>query len=257
MPRYDPDRIAALAAGLLEPAEAAALEKEIAGDPRAAGDLATQRRALQALRHAPAPVLSAEERIELRRTVAAALNLEEARPAEAATSRRRVPWRPIAVAAAALTVIAAVVPPISLLSVAGDDQTSLSTVAELSARTEGTATQDGAPLATIMNGEEWEADSGGLGAEFSTMEAVSADADKAIQDLLADPASLIASADADISTCEAEADALLGMESRPAAATLLRETGEMVVWFVSTDGTTVQRLAVFDPVDCVLLASHP
>ncbi len=129
MAKYDPDRIAALAAGLLEPAEAAALEKEIAADPRAAAELAAQRLALEALRRAPAPVLSAEERTELRRAVAAALNLEEAPAAAVVSSRRRVPWRPLAVAAAALAVVAAVVPLVGLLSV-GDDQTAMTSQAE-------------------------------------------------------------------------------------------------------------------------------
>ena len=81
MAKYDPDRIAALAAGSLDPAEAAALEAEIAADPRAAAELAAQRLALDAIRRAPAPVLSADERTELRRAVAAALHLEDFRAA--------------------------------------------------------------------------------------------------------------------------------------------------------------------------------
>ncbi len=252
MARYDPDRIAALAAGLLEPAEAAALGEEIAADPRAAAELAAQRLALQALRHTPAPVLSAEERTELRRAVAAALNLEEASAAKVASSRRRVPWRPIAVAAAALAAVAAVVPLVGLLSV-GNDRAAMTTVAEadLTARTADTGAAE-----SLMGADSSPPDAGTLGAEFSAVAAYT-DAEKAIDDLLADPSLLIASADADLSTCEAEAGSLLGEDSRPAAATLLRETGEVVVWFVSTDATTVQRLAVFDPVDCDLLASHP
>ena len=77
MSKYDPDRIAALAAGSLDPAEAAAFEAEIAADPRATAELAAQRLALGAIRRSPAPVLSADERAELRRAVAAALHLEE------------------------------------------------------------------------------------------------------------------------------------------------------------------------------------
>jgi len=98
MSRYDPDRIAALAAGSLDPAEAAAFEAEIAADPRATAELVAQRLALGAIRRAPAPVLSADERAELRRAVAAALHLEESPRlvTAAASPRRRVPWRPLA-----------------------------------------------------------------------------------------------------------------------------------------------------------------
>ncbi len=59
---------------------------------------------------------------------------------------------------------------------------------------------------------------------------------QAIEDLLADPAELIASTDADLSTCRAEAEDLLGKAWDPAGATLPWETGEVVVWFVSGDG---------------------
>ena len=136
MAKYDPDRIAALAAGALDPAEAAVLEAEIAADPRAAAELAAQRLALEAIHRAPAPLLSAAERTDLRRAVAAALHLEDsAQPAAAAlASRRRVPWRPLAVAAAALTALVAAVPLFGLLSV-GDDEASQTTIA-LSATTE-------------------------------------------------------------------------------------------------------------------------
>jgi len=251
MPKYNPDRIAALAAGSLGPAEAAALEKEIAADPRAAAELAAHRLALAALRRAPAPVLSAEERSELRRAVATALNLEEAPVSAASSSRRRVPWRPLAVAAAALAVIAAAVPLVGLLSI-GDDQTvvTVGDVADMAARS---AEEDGQE--SLPGAQDGTDDPAVLGAERTTVAPFAAE--NAIEDLLADPASLIASADADLSTCRAEADDLLGEENDPTAAALDREAGELLVWFVSVDGATVQSLAVFDPADCSLLASHP
>jgi len=252
MPKYNPDRIAALAAGSLGPAEAAALEKEIAADPRAAAELAAHRLALAALHRAPTPVLSAEERSELRRAVAAALNLEEAPVSAASSSRRRVPWRPLAVAAAALAVIAAAVPLVGLLSVGGD-QTAVTSLAELDMTARSTEEDGQGNLGATQDTAN---DFAVSGAE-STSAFPSAAAEKAIQDLLADPASLIASADADLSTCRAEADDLLGEENDPVAAALDRETGLVLVWFVSVDGTTVQSLAVFDPADCTLLASHP
>ena len=76
-------------------------------------------------------------------------------------------------------------------------------------------------------------------------------------ELLADPADLIAAADTDFSTCRAEAEDLLGKAWDPAGAALPWEPGEVVVWFVLGDGATVQSLAVFDPAGCVLLASRP
>ncbi|OFW52877.1 MAG: hypothetical protein A2V75_07815 [Actinobacteria bacterium RBG_16_70_17] len=249
MAKYDPDRIAELAAGLLEPVEAAALEQEIAADPRAAAELAAQRLALEALRRAPAPVLSAEERTELRRAVAAALNLEEAPAAAVVSSRRRVPWRPLAVAAAALAIVAAVVPLAGLLSV-GEDQTAMT----------GQAESDVNPrIAEEEAADEWTNDSlvgdaGTLGVEFGAAMAYTA---QAIDELLADPADLIAAADTDFSTCRAEAEDLLGKAWDPAGAALPWEPGEVVVWFVLGDGATVQSLAVFDPAGCVLLASRP
>jgi len=245
MAKYDPDRIAELAAGLLEPAEATALEQEIAADPRAAAELAAQRLALEALRRAPAPVLSAEERTELRRAVAAALNLEEAPAAAVVSSRRRVPWRPLAVAAAALVIVAAVVPLVGLLSV-GEDRTAMTSQAE----------SDMSPRIAEDEANESLPGDGLLGVESTAAMVYTA---QAIEELLADPAALIAAAaaDTDFSTCRAEAEDLLGKAGDPAGAAVPWESGEVVVWFVSGDGATVQSLAVFDPAGCVLLASHP
>ena len=245
MAKYDPDRIAELAAGLLEPAEATALEQEIAADPRAAAELAAQRLALEALRRAPAPVLSAEERTELRRAVAAALNLEEAPAAAVVSSRRRVPWRPLAVAAAALVIVAAVVPLVGLLSV-GEDRTAMTSQAE----------SDMSPRIAEDEANESLPGDGLLGVESTAAMVYTA---QAIEELLADPPALIAAAaaDTDFSTCRAEAEDLLGKAGNPAGAAVPWESGEVVVWFVSGDGATVQSLAVFDPAGCVLLASHP
>ncbi len=247
MAKYDPDRIAELAAGLLEPAEAAALEQEIAADPRAAAELAAQRLALEAFRRAPAPMLSAEERTELRRAVAAALNLEEAPAVAVASSRRRVPWRPLAVAAAALAIVAAVVPLVGLLSV-GEDQTAMTTQAG-SAVSPRTGEEDGDSANESTFGGV-----GPLGVESTPGMTYSA---QAIEGLLADPAALFAEADTDFPTCRAEAEDLLGKAGDPAGAAVPWESREVVVWFVSVDGATVQSLAVFDPAGCVLLASHP
>lgn len=253
MAKYDPDRIAELVAGLLKPAEAADLENEIAADPRAAAELAAQRLALEALRQAPAPVLSAEERADLRRAVASALDLEETRPAGAVSSRRRVPWRPLAVAAAALVVVAAVVPLVGLLSV-GQDQTAMTGQSE-SAVSPRIGEEDGdtgllnesLPDATVTSASD------------TTVATLYSATPPTIDELLAHPEALIAAADPDLATCRAEAEDLLGQSGDPAGAALLRESGEaeVVVWFMSADGETLQSLAMFNPTDCSLLARHP
>ncbi len=152
-------------------------------------------------------------------------------------------------AAAALAIVAAVVPLAGLLSV-GEDQTAMT----------GQAESDVNPrIAEEEAADEWTNDSlvgdaGTLGVEFGAAMAYTA---QAIDELLADPADLIAAADTDFSTCRAEAEDLLGKAWDPAGAALPWEPGEVVVWFVLGDGATVQSLAVFDPAGCVLLASRP
>lgn len=268
MAKYDPDRIAALAAGALDPAEAAVLEAAIAADPRAAAELAAQRLALEAIRCAPAPLLSEAERTELRRAVAAALHLEDsAQPAAVAlASRRRVPWRPLAVAAAALTALIAAVPLFGLLSV-GDDEAAMTTIA-LSATTESqdfsTATQageelgaEGVPGDATMLGTLTTAAATTTTSGAPTLRERSA-ADKAIGSLLADPARLFAPAADGAIACLDEARILLqapdpsGLRLDPA------EGGrEMVIWFLSSDGATADDLVAFDAATCELLAVYP
>ncbi len=241
MTRYDPDLIAALAAGELAPAEAADLERQIVTDPRAAAQLAVQRTALRALRDAPAPVLSAEERTHLRQAVAASLHLEPSLPASPAP--RRIPWRPLAVAAAALTALAIAVPLVALLSVGDNGQTALSTLAQddLTARS---AEEDGGSL---MGTPEQAPGAATLGAEADYL------TESAVDDLLADSSLLIASADPAVIACATEARSLLRDEIPPAALMLADEEGDRVVWFVTPDGISISRLAIFDPNDCRLL----
>jgi len=118
MTRYDPEIIAALAEGRLDPQEAEALERAIAADPVASADLAAQRTALEAMRDEPAPMLTTAERSDLRRRIAAELGLT---PAEApAPAPRRIAWGSIAVAAAALVGVIAIVPVVGLLTTSGD-----------------------------------------------------------------------------------------------------------------------------------------
>ncbi|MEE9298227.1 MAG: hypothetical protein V3V29_04250 [Acidimicrobiia bacterium] len=131
MPRYDPETIAALAEGRLEPEEAAALEREIAGDPVASADLAAQRLALEALAAAPPAELTPSERTELRAAVADALGIVASDPI-GEPRRRTAPWASLGIAAAALAALVAIVPVVGLLSTggSGDDADSFELAAE-------------------------------------------------------------------------------------------------------------------------------
>ena len=255
MNRYDPDRIAALAAGQLRPDQAAVAEKEIAEDPRAAAELAAQRLALETLRRSPAPLLSAEERTGLRSRVAAALNLEESTVARVVFSRRRVPWRPLAVAAASLAVIAAVVPLVGLLSVGGD-QAAMTTTAQATVAAR-TGAEEAAPDALVTESAENYADDGDLPPSMLSTGTLAAEAAQAVERLLAEPAELFASAEDDLTACAREAADLLGEAADPAAAALALPSGEAVAWFTPSDGAAVESLAVFNPADCTLLAGSP
>lgn len=259
MARYDPDRIAALAAGQLRPDEAVALEREIAGDPRASAELAAQRLALDAFHLSPAPVLSAEERTDLRRAVAAALNLEESAVTRAVPVQRRLPWRPIAVAAAALAVIAGIVPLVGLLSVGGE-QAAMTTTAEATLAARNGA-EESTPDAALTTGDtESYADDGDSTVGVLSTGVPSPEAARAIEALLADPAALVASAEEGLATCAAEAAALLGEGQTLSGAPLHLESGEAVAWFSSPGGSSLESLAIFDAADCTLLAGplpHP
>jgi hypothetical protein len=118
MTRYDPEIIAALAEGALDPEEAEALEREIAGDPVASATLAAQRMALEVMRETPQPMLTEAERSDLRRRIAAELGL--APEAATAPAPRRIAWGSIGIAAAALVGVIAVVPVVGLLTTSGD-----------------------------------------------------------------------------------------------------------------------------------------
>jgi hypothetical protein len=260
MAKYDPDRIAALAAGALDPAEAAVLEAEIAADPRAAAELAAQRLALEAVRRAPAPLLSDAERTELRRAVAAALHLEDsAQPAAAAlASRRRVPWRPLAVAAAALTALVAAVPLFGLLSV-GDNEAAQTTIA-LSATSE--SQEDGDLVTAGADAPENLVGTATTAAATTTIAATTLRemtfADETVGSLLADPARLFAPAADGAVACLDEARILLRAPD-PAGLHLAPAEGgrDMVIWFLSSDGATVEALVALDAGTCELLAVYP
>jgi anti-sigma factor RsiW len=255
MTRYDPDLISALAAGRLAPDEAAALEKEIAGDARAAAELAAHRLTLDTIHGAPTPVLSAEERTELHGRVAAALHLEDGAATRVVAPQRRVPWRPLAVAAAALAVMAGIVPLVGLLSMDGDDvalTTQLTTEVSPRNGAEETAT----PAATVGDAADV-TENGDSTADLLSAESWEVDASKAVESLLVDPAGLIAAAEDGLTTCAQEAADLLGETAALSGAPFHLDTGDAVIWFISPDGTTLESVAIFASADCALLAVHP
>jgi len=135
MPRYDPDVIAALAEGRLDPKEAATVEREIAADPVAATQLAELRIALEAAAEADRPELTVAERSDMRAAVADALGIATPE-AVAEALPRRIPWSSLGIAAAALAGLIAVVPVVGLLSTGGaDNAASLDLAAEAAVTT--------------------------------------------------------------------------------------------------------------------------
>jgi len=121
MPRFDPDTIAALAEGRLDPERAKELEREVAADPAAAAELAAHRLVLGITASSPTPTLTADERTLMRASIASALGLEQPQPGMAEATHRRIPWAAISVAAAALVGLVAIAPLANLLSTGGDD----------------------------------------------------------------------------------------------------------------------------------------
>ena len=280
MPRHGPELIAALAEGTLDPEVAARLEREIAADPRSAAELAAQRAALEALRMAPPPELSALERASLHEAVAAAVHLERTTTASAPATRRRVPWGPIAVAAASLAGLLVAVPLIGLLSVGGGDDATTETVAlattEAADRDENPAPEAAPSLAEeslVATADDAEGAAGGVEFAAETTTTVIAmdpgttaapatttlrrrlDGETALAEFLAglqEPAEL----DALEEECSPEAAKLL-TDSPGRAVRIFLEAGEAIVWFTSAEDGTVTRALVFDPADCLLLAEGP
>ncbi len=134
MPRFDPETIAALAEGRLDPERAREIERAIAADPESAAELAAQRTALAAIRSAPVPALSTDERAGLHAAVAEAIGLA-ARPSPARTSPRRAPWAAISVAAAALVALVAIVPLTGVLSGGNSSETTTAAALEITSTT--------------------------------------------------------------------------------------------------------------------------
>ena len=84
------------------------------------------------------------------------------------------------------------------------------------------------------------------------------DAEETVDSLLADPARLFATAADGAIACLDEARILL-QASDPAGLQLAPAEGgrEMVVWFLSSDGATVEDLVALDAGTCELLAVYP
>jgi hypothetical protein len=146
MRRFDPELIAALAEGSLDPERAQELEAAIADNPGAAEALAKQRAALEATRSAPAIALSETERSTLRSVVAEALGFASAPVSSDDTASaepvpqvrfrpepsRSIPWPALALAGAALLTLVAVVPIVGLLTTDGTDEVAATAPSALS-----------------------------------------------------------------------------------------------------------------------------
>ncbi len=281
MNHIDPELIASLAGGDLDPEAAASAEREIAADPAAAAELEAQRAALAALRGLPAARLSDAERSMVRASVAGALGLAADWPAAPVPPirRRRMPWPAIGIAAASLVAIVAIVPGLGLLSTGGDDggDMAMTTVtlagddapaSDLPATVGGledadASTQAPAPGSRTTDDQAeamLEATPESFDEPTTTMAgdpmAAAVALDPELVAVLEDPAALIERADDSIVACRDEAVAALGEELAPSLAAVaesLEGTGEVVIWFVAT-ADEVRETAVFASTDCTLLA---
>jgi hypothetical protein len=277
MTGFDPDRIAALADGSLDPAEAEAFERAVAADPGAAAELASQRLALAALREAPQVLMSTDERTRLRAAVAAEIGIVRDTAAEPGRSpgRRRIPWPGIAVAAASLVAIVAVVPSIGLFTsdddtstaetfVLADEARDLDLPAPAATEADGALqTEEASPLEPADE-EMLEAGAAPTTVAATTTiaaafrdETVAAEIDPALKRILDDPTILAPAADDSLIECRDEAVALLGEDSAEylaAAVQALDGGGEAIVWFVPSDDGP-PALVAFSPDDCTLLYS--
>lgn len=269
MPRFDPDTIAALAEGRIDPERARQLEREIAGDPSATAELAAHRVALQLARTGQIPVLTTEERTRLRAVIASSLGLEHAIPAVARHTPRRIPWAPIAVAAAALVGLVAVAPLANLLSTGQDSAaaTTLGAHDELTTTAAATTEADTAATADVATtGGEIPAPAE-LGLQGDTGTTVSEEAVRSAQDDAA-LERLVAAFDAkatdavpaeptEETVCVAEAQARF---PEAALLSISLETDDgitLVVFYTVADDGSVDAAAGYDPADCSLRGTLP
>jgi hypothetical protein len=246
---YDPELIAALAEGILDPQEAAALEREIAGDPTAFAELTLQRRALRAIADAERPVLSHSESLALRAAVSAAVNLEPGTVSPAA-GRRRLRWMPVAATAVALAAVIAVVPLLNVLSIGRGVETDMTVAAASTSadQVESYAATGPADSARSLGVEP------GVAGESATVAPAAA---KALSSLVSDPTALLASADPQLTLCAVEAAANFPAGAVPRAALVPVAAAQAVAWFDSADGVTIDRLVLLDPVTCLVVVQYP
>ena len=278
MTHFDPDLIAALAEGSLDPDRAADLERAVAADPVAAAELAAQRAALEAVREAAPITLSDAERARLRAGIADQLGIvREPSPRSVPVRRRRIHWPAIAVAAASLVAVVAVVP--GVLRTAGDDADRAGTMvlaeeAPTNQGGDGAFESDAATTAPDLEAAplgasdqvvaEDGSEEGGVAttaaptttsaATTTTPAAATTIArfvDPAVLDLIESGALV---ADESVTACEAAAREFLGEEA--AAVLVTFGDTDAVAWFIAGP-EDLESLAVFDAADCSLLASLP
>jgi hypothetical protein len=273
MHSFDPELLASLAEGTLAPAEAAALEARIAGDPAAAADLAGQRAALAAIRGAPSPRLDERERIALNAAVAGQLGLTADGTALAPRSRRRMAWGPIAVAATTLVAIVALAPTVA--DIAGKDDEAAIT-ADGATTTVATADLefDAAPLdarppePTLAATDATDGGDLGAGDAYATTTLGAAMTERAAylpvvaEDLMllkSDPEALnmLERPIDDTTACVAEATEFLGGPELTTFAYPMESTDPasdpvtyVVFRLAPADGDGPGTLVAFDPADC-------
>lgn len=261
------DLIAALAEGRLDAQQAAAAERAIAQDPKAAAALAQHRRALDATRATPPATLTADERARVRLAVAGAIGFDR-NPVPAAPSRR-TPWAAISIAAATLAALVAVVPLSGLLTSDGQDTSAVSLgLAEIDGATRTADDTGTEPLSSAETSPAGDPSGGQESGQMSTTAAPSADGmstadDGDLEERLTVFAEDSAAGDEQAAAPTVETacveEASLFLELLPEDLLFLEIALEdrQVLVFFTLDDEMVEKAAAYSPADCTMLHSLP
>jgi len=231
------------------------------------------------------PRLSSPEPAPLHEAVAAAVNLALTPAAPPAPEKRRIPWGPLAIAAAALAGLVVAVPLSGLLSVGGDNGASPETIALAATTTPSSTREDSiaadpapaeapAPFADDLPENSEIGSQDGAGApETTSAPATTITTTAAAETTIAtsfrqrpDGEAILAyflvapddieGLDEGGDVCNAEALDLLGDDG--ARAAMVPDGGTTaVVWFTSAGDGSIDRVLVYDAADCRLLATGP
>jgi anti-sigma factor RsiW len=249
MPRFDPDTIAALAEGRLDPERAQELESAIVEDPTAADELAAHRTALSAIAAAAAPDLTTDERFSLRSAVAEAIGIEAPEPQPAARRPRRVPWAALSVAVVVLVALAAAAPLVNLLST-GEESATAPTLGAVAESTIADTAGGDVSLSGTQSPSATEAASATRDRDFYQSSLFGA------LDQLGDQSN--AAKATGETACVAEAAGYLGPDDTLYTIAFEGPDGTPLVAFytVAEDGSIAAAIA-FDPTDCSIGATYP